>query len=86
MKKVNLMINIKIQLSFQLDKTFADQTCDKNTSCVFSKHQALFEDLDMCQDVYGVSAKEVYERVAFTNAYYGGRTPKGTRIVFVNGK
>lgn len=61
------------------------QTCDKNTSCVFSKHEALFENLNMCQDVFDISAAEIYKRVAFTNAYYGGRTPKGTRIVFVNG-
>ena len=40
----------------------------------------------MCQDVFGISAAEIYKRVAFTNAYYGGRTPRGTRIVFVNGK
>ena len=64
----------------------ADQTCDQNTSCVFSKHQALFVDIDVCQDVFGISRAEIYERVAFTNAYYGGRAPKGTRIVFVNGE
>ena len=63
------------------------QTCEQNTSCVFSVTLPdLVHDLDICSDVFSVPPQEVYERVAFTNAYYGGSTPKGSRIVFVNGK
>ena len=66
---------------------FSDQTCEKNTSCVFSVSLPdLFYNLAICSDVFNISAQEVYQRVAFENAYYGGDKPKGTRIVFVNGK
>ena len=40
----------------------------------------------MCSEVFDIPPKEVYERVAFTNAYYGGNRPKGSRIIFVNGE
>lgn len=46
----------------------------------------LFYNLAICSDVFNIPAQEVYQRVAFENAYYGGDKPKGTRIVFVNGK
>lgn len=66
---------------------FSDQTCEKNTSCVFSVSLPdLFYNLAICSDVFNIPAQEVYQRVAFENAYYGGDKPKGTKIVFVNGK
>ena len=66
---------------------FSDQTCEKNTSCVFSvSFPDLFYNLAICSDVFNIPAQEVYQRVAFENAYYGGDKPKGTKIVFVNGK
>lgn len=46
----------------------------------------LFYNLAICSEVYNIPAQEVYQRVAFENAYYGGDKPKGTKIVFVNGK
>ncbi|XP_022797698.1 thymus-specific serine protease-like isoform X2 [Stylophora pistillata] len=61
------------------------QTCEKNTSCIYSKVPHDLEyDLDICFEAYDIPAQDVYERVAFTNAYYGGKTPKGSKIVFVN--
>ena len=66
---------------------FSDQTCEQNTSCVFSVSLPdLSYNLAICSDVFNISAQEVYQRVAFENTYYGGDKPKGTRIVFVNGK
>ena len=64
-----------------------DQTCEKNTSCIYSRipHDLAY-DLDTCLEAYDIPAQDVYEKVAFTNAYYGGKTPKGSKIVFVNGK
>ena len=53
---------------------------------MFSKYMGLKSSLDICQDVFGIPAEEVYRRVDFTNSYYGSDQPKGTRIVFVNGK
>lgn len=62
------------------------QTCEKSTSCVFSVSLPdLFYNLAICSDVFNIPAEEVYQRVAFENAYYGGDKPKGTKIVFVNG-
>lgn len=68
-------------------RLFSDQTCEKNTSCVFSVSLPdLFYNLAICSDVFNIPAQEVYQRVAFENAYYGGDKPKGTKIVFVNGE
>ncbi|KAL9952174.1 hypothetical protein ACROYT_G039389 [Oculina patagonica] len=62
------------------------QTCEQNTSCIYSSILPdLYYDLALCFDVFNIPAEEVYQRVAFTNAYYGGDKPKGSRIVFVNG-
>lgn len=40
----------------------------------------------VCQQVFDIDAKMVQERVNFTNSYYGADKPRGSRIVFVNGK
>ena len=74
-------------VSFSLFSSFfTDQTCDKGTSCVFSKRITLDTYVDMCQVLFSISPAEVSKRVLFTNAYYGGRRPRGTRIIFVNGE
>jgi len=62
------------------------QTCDKKTKCLFTTRLALQYELIVCQQVFGVDTKIVQERVNFTNAYYGADKPRGSRIVFVNGK
>lgn len=62
------------------------QTCEANTSCVYSTLLAdLPHYLDICLDVFGIPGKRVYQGVAFTNSDYGGKKPNGSRIVFVNG-
>ncbi|KAK2164995.1 hypothetical protein LSH36_56g00011 [Paralvinella palmiformis] len=61
------------------------QTCDKNTTCLFSHHMSLGPNLDICAIVFNISADEVTMRTRFTNDYYGSDKPKGTRIMFVNG-
>lgn len=67
--------------------TTLDQSCDTtNTSCPFSRWMDLKTNLDICDIVFQVPADEVYRRVQFTNAYYGADQPRGTRIVFVNGR
>lgn len=61
-------------------------TCNANTSCVYS---TLLGDLprflDICLNVFGIPKTKVYQGVAFTNSDYGGKTPNGSKIVFVNG-
>lgn len=41
--------------------------------------------LEICREVFNINPEEVFKRVEFTNSYYGGGHPSGTRIVFVNG-
>ena len=66
--------------------SFSDQTCDPNTTCVFSTAMTLQSNFDICKQVFKIGGDEVYTRVDFTNDYYGSNKPKGTRILFVNGK
>ena len=69
------------------DSSFSVQTCEANTSCVYSTLLAdLPHYLDICFDVFGIPEKKVYQGVAFTNSDYGGKKPNGSRIVFVNGE
>ena len=63
-----------------------DQTCDKNTNCLFSKRMAIGPSLDMCKIVFKILQADVSKRIDFTNSYYGADNPHGTRIVFVNGE
>jgi hypothetical protein len=46
----------------------------------------LTPNLDICTEVFGVKGRSIYGRLDFTNSYYGSDKPRGTRIVFVNGK
>lgn len=63
-----------------------DQTCDPDTNCIFSHYMDLEHSLRICSEVYGLKPDGVKRSVNFTNSYYGSDHPKGTRIVFVNGK
>ncbi|XP_064621595.1 thymus-specific serine protease-like [Lineus longissimus] len=61
------------------------QTCDTNTTCIFSKAMELGPNLDICSSVFGIMPSQVDKRIEFSNAYYGADQPRGTRIMFVNG-
>jgi serine protease 16 len=39
----------------------------------------------LCQQLFGLNADNVEDRIAFSNDYYGGNTPDASRIIFVNG-
>ncbi|KAM7322688.1 hypothetical protein ACRRTK_018193 [Alexandromys fortis] len=41
--------------------------------------------LDLCEQVFGLSAASVAQAVAQTNSYYGGQTPGATQVLYVNG-
>ena len=41
---------------------------------------------EWCKEAYHVSPAEVLEQVDFTNAYYGGDNPRGSRVIFVDGE
>lgn len=61
------------------------QTCDADTDCPFSHLQTLASNTDLCWDAFGVAGPQTSNRIDFTNDYYGGNRPAGTRIVFVDG-
>ena len=79
----NLIMALMLRTCFF---TLSDQTCDKGTKCIFSKYVDLDHNLRMCSEVFGLKPNEIERRANFSNAYYGADHPKGSRIVFVNGK
>lgn len=74
--------NSILKVNFNL----VDQTCDEGTSCPFSRLLTLESNLVICRDIYKISPSSVPNFVEFTNEYYGANRPKGTRVLFVNGK
>ncbi|EDO31220.1 predicted protein [Nematostella vectensis] len=61
------------------------QTCEPGTHCVFSKRLGIINDMDLCQEVFEIALGQLKARINFTNEYYGGKRPRGSKIVFVNG-
>ncbi|XP_046959029.1 thymus-specific serine protease [Lynx rufus] len=59
-------------------------TCE-DPSCPFSRVPALPSQLELCQQVFGLSTSSVAQAVTQTNSYYGGQTPGATQVLFVNG-
>lgn len=62
-----------------------DITCE-GPRCPFSQVPALPSQLELCEQVFGLSASSVVQAVAQTNSYYGGQTPGATQVLFINGK
>ncbi|XP_058526442.1 thymus-specific serine protease [Ochotona princeps] len=81
------------QVSDLGDRQWLYQTCTEfgfyvsceGVSCPFSALPALPSHLDLCEQVFGLSASSVTQAVAQTNTYYGGQSPGATRVLFVNG-
>ena len=63
-----------------------DQTCDPDTTCVFSRRITLKSMLDVCPIVFKITPDQVNKNVALTNAYYGEKNLGVSRIVFANGR
>eukprot|EP00752_Nemacystus_decipiens_P009162 g8184.t1 len=62
------------------------QTCEVGTRCPFTKGlHTLDLDLRMCKEAFGITPDRVREQVRLTNLYYGGTTPRGSRVIFPNG-
>lgn len=62
-----------------------DVTCE-DPRCPFSQLPALPSQLELCEQVFGLSTSSVAQAVAQTNSYYGGQTPGSTQVLFVNGE
>ncbi|KAK2112935.1 Thymus-specific serine protease [Saguinus oedipus] len=81
------------QVSGVGDRQWLYQTCTEfgfyvtceNPRCPFSELPALPSQLDLCEQVFGLSPLSVAQAVAQTNSYYGGQTPGANQVLFVNG-
>uniref|UniRef100_A0A5F9CHX5 Serine protease 16 n=1 Tax=Oryctolagus cuniculus TaxID=9986 RepID=A0A5F9CHX5_RABIT len=81
------------QVSGVGDRQWLYQTCTEfgfyvsceDLRCPFSLLPALPSHLDLCEQVFGLTASSVAQAVAQTNSYYGGQTPRATHVLFVNG-
>ncbi|EFB21596.1 hypothetical protein PANDA_016894, partial [Ailuropoda melanoleuca] len=59
-------------------------TCE-DPRCPFSQLPALPSQLELCEQVFGLSTASIARAVSQTNSYYGGQTPGSTHVLFVNG-
>ncbi|XP_057643027.1 thymus-specific serine protease [Chionomys nivalis] len=81
------------QVSGVGDRQWLYQTCTEfgfyvtceGPPCPFSQLPALPSQLDLCEQVFGLSAASVAQAVTQTNSYYGGQTPGATQVLYVNG-
>mmetsp|Transcript_1312 Transcript_1312/g.4564 ORF Transcript_1312/g.4564 Transcript_1312/m.4564 type:complete len:511 (+) Transcript_1312:65-1597(+) len=63
------------------------QTCEVGSKCMFTQGLVTLDGyLDSCQSSFGITAEEVAQNVAYTNEYYGGSEPAGTRVMWPNGE
>lgn len=42
--------------------------------------------MSFCTSEFGIPVEKVKENVAYTNAYYGGRSPAGSCLLYPNGE
>ncbi|KAL6092274.1 hypothetical protein STEG23_026802, partial [Scotinomys teguina] len=83
----------KPQVSGVGDRQWLYQTCTEfgfyvtceGPQCPFPQLPALPFQLDLCEQVFGLSAASVAQAVTQTNSYYGGQTPGATQVLYVNG-
>lgn len=62
------------------------QTCEVDTECFFTQGLLVLEDyLGDCKAL-GLTREQVQANVDYTNQYYGGLTPSGSRVLFPNGE
>jgi len=63
------------------------QTCEVGSQCPFTQGLILLDDfLSECRDSWGISEDKVISNVNYTNQYYGGLNPAGTRVLFTSGE
>jgi serine protease 16 len=74
--------------NFQTCTEFAFyQTCELGSQCMFTQGlDTLALEIAFCPQQYGVTPLKVAQNVAASNAYYGGRTPATTCVLYVNGE
>ncbi|XP_036128234.1 thymus-specific serine protease [Molossus molossus] len=81
------------QVSGVGDRQWLYQTCTEfgfyvtceDPGCPFSQLPALPSQLELCEQVFGLSTSSIAQAVDQTNSYYGGQTPGATQVLFING-
>jgi len=63
------------------------QTCEVGSKCFFTQGLILLDDFfSECRDVWGIPDTKVAENVNYTNSYYGGLSPSGSRVLYPSGQ
>ena len=63
------------------------QTCDVGSACMWVQGlDTLANEIAFCPTAYNVSAAQVAANVAYSNEYYGGRSPAATCVLYVSGE
>lgn len=63
------------------------QTCETGSKCFFTQGLGTLDhEMSFCTSEFGIPASKVYANVNFTNDYYGGLNPGGSRILSPNGE
>jgi len=63
------------------------QTCEVGSQCPFTQGLIQLDDfLSECRDSWGISEDKVIDNVVYTNMYYGGLMPSGTRVLYTSGE
>eukprot|EP00697_Spironema_sp_BW2_P009387 gnl/Spiro4/24240_TR12033_c0_g1_i2.p1 gnl/Spiro4/24240_TR12033_c0_g1~~gnl/Spiro4/24240_TR12033_c0_g1_i2.p1 ORF type:complete len:501 (+),score=149.50 gnl/Spiro4/24240_TR12033_c0_g1_i2:129-1505(+) len=63
------------------------QTCEVGSQCFFTQGLAtLSSQMAFCSSEFGIPASQVASNIDYTNAYYGGWTPSGSRLLYPNGE
>jgi hypothetical protein len=63
------------------------QTCEVGSQCPFTQGLILLDDfLGECKSSWGISEDKVIDNVNYTNQYYGGLMPSGSRVLYTSGE
>ena len=63
------------------------QTCEVGSDCFYTQGLDLLADEDgFCQVLYNISETQIQSNIDASNAFYGGRKPNATRILYPNGE
>ena len=75
------------QWTYQVCTEFGDFVTTNVKDCLFGHNVPVHMYIQLCSDVFGlqITAQTIQKAVDTRNAYYGGRQPNVTNVVFSNG-
>lgn len=63
------------------------QTCNVGTKCFFTQGLVTLDVyLNTCKTQFGIPAEQIPKNIEFSNTYYGGLSPSGSRVLYPNGE